>query len=63
MNNFKKLVFLAFLATVFILVFNVVSLNTYAPVLWGDDIPEESCEDIIDCVLAMYTGGAIGGDM
>lgn len=40
LNNFKKLVFLSFLAAVFILVFNVVALNTYTPVLWEDDLPE-----------------------
>ncbi len=34
LNNFKKLALLSFLAGVFILVFNVISLNTYTPVLW-----------------------------
>ena len=62
MNNFKKLTFLSFLAAVFILVFNVVSLNTYVPVLYEDDLPEESCEDIIACVLTLYTGGGVGAD-
>jgi hypothetical protein len=33
-NNFKKLALLSFLAGVFILVFNVISLNTYTPVMW-----------------------------
>ena len=62
LNNFKKLTFLSFLAAVFILVFNVVSLNTYVPVLYEDDLPEESCEDIIGCVLTLYTGGGVGAD-
>lgn len=62
MNNFQKLTFLSFLAAVFILVFNVVSLNTYTPVLYPDDLPEESCEDIIACVLTLYTGGGVGAD-
>lgn len=60
LNNFKKLTLLSFLAAVFILVFNVISLNTYTPILWEEDLPEESCEDVIDCVLALWTGGAIG---
>lgn len=34
LNNFKKLALLSFLAGVFILVFNVISLNTYTSVLW-----------------------------
>lgn len=34
LNNFKKLALLSFLAGVFILVFNVVSLNTYTSVIW-----------------------------
>jgi prepilin signal peptidase PulO-like enzyme (type II secretory pathway) len=40
LNNFKKLALLSFLAGVFILVFNVVSLNTYTEVMWEDDLPE-----------------------
>jgi len=63
LNNFKKLALLSFLAGVFILVFNVVSLNTYSPVIWEDDLPEEACEDVIGCVLTLYTSGAIGDDM
>ena len=55
--------FLSFLAAVFILVFNVVALNTYTPVLWEDDLPEEACEDVVGCVLALWTGGAIGESM
>mgnify|MGYP001199445721 CR=1 FL=1 len=34
LNNFKKLALLSFLAGVFILVFNVVSLNTYNSIIW-----------------------------
>lgn len=34
LNNFKKLALLSFLAGVFILVFNVVSLNTYTEVIY-----------------------------
>jgi len=26
-------------------------------------LPEEACEDIIGCVLELYTSGAIGDDM
>jgi hypothetical protein len=40
LNNFKKLALLSFLAGVFILVFNVISLNTYTSVLWAEDLPE-----------------------
>ena len=43
LNNFKKLAMLSFLAGVFILVFNVVSLNTYTSVMWEEDLPEEAC--------------------
>ena len=61
LNNIKKLTLLSFLAAVFILVFNVISLNTYTPVLFGEeDLPEEACEDVIGCVIALWTGGAIG---
>jgi hypothetical protein len=60
LNNIKKLTFLSFLAAVFILVFNVIALNTYTPVLWEDDLPEDACEDVVGCVLALWTGGAIG---
>ena len=63
LNNFKKLALLSFLAGVFILVFNVISLNTYTPVMWEDDLPEDACEDIVGCVLSLYTSGAIGDDM
>jgi len=35
-NNIKKLTLLSFLAAVFILVFNVIALNTYTPVLFGE---------------------------
>jgi inositol 1,4,5-triphosphate receptor type 1/inositol 1,4,5-triphosphate receptor type 3 len=51
LNNFKKLALLSFLAGVFILVFNVISLNTYTPVIWEEELPAEACEDIIGCVL------------
>lgn len=34
LNNFSKLFVLSMLAGVFILVFNVISLNTYTPVIW-----------------------------
>lgn len=40
LNNFKKLALLSFLAGVFILVFNVVSLNTYTEVIYEDDLPK-----------------------
>ena len=64
LNKFKKLVLLSCLAAVFILVFNVVALNTYTPVLYGDsDLPEEACVDVIDCVLKLWYGGAIGESM
>lgn len=63
LNNFKKLALLSFLAGVFILVFNVISLNTYTSVLWEDDLPEDACEDIVGCVLSLFTGGAIGESM
>jgi len=63
LNNFKKLALLSFLAGVFILVFNVVSLNVYTSVIWEDDLPDDACEDIIGCVLTLYTSGAIGDSM
>ncbi len=47
----------------FILVFNVVSLNIYTPVIYEDDLPADICEGVIDCVLTVYTSGAIGDDM
>lgn len=51
------------LAGAFILVFNILSFRTYTPVIYDEDIPEESCVTIIDCVLELYTSGAIGDDM
>lgn len=62
-NNISTLTILSMLATAFVLVFNILSLSTYTPVIYGEDIPEESCEDILDCVLVVYTAGAIGDDM
>jgi hypothetical protein len=62
-DNIGELSLLSAFAGCFILVFNIVSLNTYTPVIFEDDIPEEVCEDVIDCVLTVYTSGAIGDDM
>lgn len=45
------------------MVFNVISLNTYTSVIWEDDIPAEACEDVLGCILSVYTSGAIGDDM
>lgn len=62
--NIKLLTMLSMLAAAFILVFNILSLSTYTPVIYGDGIPEDqACEDIMDCVLVVYTSGAIGDDM
>lgn len=63
LNNFQILTILSLLATAFILVFNVLSFSTYSSVIYEEDIPEESCETILDCVLELYTSGAIGDDM
>jgi hypothetical protein len=45
------------------MVFNVISLNTYTPVIYEDDLPVEACEEVLGCVLSVYTSGAIGDDM
>lgn len=39
-NNINTLFILSMLATVFILVFNIISLSTYSEVIYGTDIPE-----------------------
>jgi hypothetical protein len=50
-NNISELTLLSTFAGCFILVFNIITLNTYTPVIYEDDIPAESCADIIGCVL------------
>jgi hypothetical protein len=62
-DNIGELSLLSAFAGCFILVFNIVSLNTYTPVIFEDDLPAEVCEGVIDCVLTVYTSGAIGDDM
>jgi hypothetical protein len=62
-DNIGELSLLSAFAGCFILVFTVVSLNTYTPVIFEEEIPEEACEDVINCVLTVYTSGAIGDDM
>jgi hypothetical protein len=32
-------------------------------VIYEEDLPSEACEDILTCVLELYTSGAIGDDM
>ena len=49
--NIKVLTILSLLATAFILVFNVLSFSTYTSVIYEEDIPEEPCVDILNCVL------------
>lgn len=63
LNNFKKLALLSVLCGVFILVFNVISLNTYTPFIYEDDFPEDACEEVVGCVLTLYTSGAVGDSM
>jgi hypothetical protein len=63
LNNLKLLTLLSGLAGCFILVFNIISLNTYVPVIYEDEVPDEACEDFLGCVLELYTSGAIGDDM
>lgn len=63
LNNLELLGLLSGLAGCFILVFNVMSLNTYTEVVYGEEVPESPCEDIVGCVLELYTSGAIGDDM
>ena len=62
-QNIGELTTLSLLATVFIFVFNILSLSTYTPVIWEDDLPEESCETVLSCVLDLYTSGAINDSM
>lgn len=62
-QNIKLLLILSALAALFVSVFNILSLSTYVPVIYEEELPEESCESIIDCVLVVYTSGAIGDDM
>lgn len=61
--NINQLILLSVLAGLFVLVFNILSLNTYTPVIYEDDLPEGSCESILNCVLVVYTSGAINDDM
>ena len=61
--NLEVLTILSLLATAFIFVFNVLSLSTYTPVIYEDDVPDEACEEIMGCVLELYTSGAIGDSM
>ena len=63
LNNFKILSLLSGLAGCFILVFNIISLNTYVSVIYEEEVPAEACEDFLGCVLELYTSGAIGDDM
>lgn len=62
-QNIQVLFIMSMLAAVFVLVFNVLSLSTYVPVIYEDELPEESCSNILECVLTVYTSGAIGDDM
>jgi len=41
--NIGELTLLSTFATCFILVFNILSLNTYTSVIYENDIPAESC--------------------
>ena len=50
-NNIGELALLSVFASTFIMVFNILSINSYAPAMYEDEIPAESCETIIDCVL------------
>jgi hypothetical protein len=63
LDNIKLLGLLSGLAGCFILVFNIISLNTYVPVIYEEEVPSEACEDFLGCVLELYTSGAIGDDM
>ena len=62
-DNINQLLLLSAFAGCFIMVFNVVSLNIYTPVIYEDDIPEGACEQVLGCVIDVYTSGAIGDDM
>ena len=47
------------------MVFNIISLKTYAPTIFPDDIPDsnEVCEDLWSCVQTVYWSGAVGDEM
>lgn len=59
LDNFKLLLILSGLAGLFVMVFNIISLNTFVTVIYEDKLPKEPCESILGCVLAMYASGAI----
>ena len=61
--NMKILSILSLLAGAFIFVFNVLSFGTYSASIYPDDLPEDVCEDLVNCVLIMYNSGAIGDSM
>lgn len=62
--NLSKLAILSMLAGVFILVFNVISLNQYTPVIYNEDTSQtDTCYEMLGCVLELYTSQAIGDDM
>lgn len=42
-ENISILFTLSMLATIFVVVFNILSLSTYVPVIYEDDLPAESC--------------------
>ena len=43
--------------------FNILSLSTYTPVIYEDELPEDACENVLGCVLTLYTSGAINDSM
>lgn len=58
--NTNILMTLSLLAGAFIFVFNVLSFGTYSTTIYPDDLPDDVCEGLMDCVLIMYNSGAIG---
>lgn len=62
-GNFTILGTLSALAGAFIFVFNVLGFGTYSASIYPDDLPEDVCENLFDCVLIMYNSGAIGDNM
>lgn len=43
--------------------FNIITINTYAPVLYPDEELPDACSDLLNCVLKMYTDGVAEAEM
>jgi inositol 1,4,5-triphosphate receptor type 1/inositol 1,4,5-triphosphate receptor type 3 len=59
----KMLGILSFFGVSFITLFSVFSISYYAESIYPEKHPEEYCERVYDCVIALYINEQIGEDM